>query len=67
MITQDINGKDCCTECRDKNITHNIKEITIPNKYWESGPTSFIRKCSSCGYEDGPWVKAEDHLAQGWY
>jgi hypothetical protein len=61
MSIQQVSHSDpswYCTDCRSQGRPYQIIEIPAgPAKNWGGAP-SHKKRCTGCGFEDGPWVKA---------
>jgi hypothetical protein len=42
-----------CTDCINEGSEHKVEYLPHPDAY------ETIRKCTGCGAEDGPWIKAD--------
>ena len=62
MRANELNVYDC-SRCKRKGIAHSVDELpagyTSNASHWGSGLPKTIRKCSSCGHQDGPWSNAD--------
>lgn len=58
-----------CSICRENKIQHSIINVpttpTDSRSCWGPGVPAHRRRCTGCGFEDGPWVSAE-HVGGGW-
>jgi hypothetical protein len=60
---KDTINKYDCSLCKRRSITHEV--VTIPgghtngNSWCGPGIPTTKRRCTGCGYEDGPWVSSD--------
>ena len=58
-----------CTVCREEGRDHKIEDVdrgfTDATSTWGAGVPKHVQKCTGCGAERGPWVKAE-HVGAGY-
>lgn len=58
-----------CEDCKEAGKEHEIIDVpdspTTSHSHWGAGVPSHKRRCTGCGAEDGPWVKAE-HVGGYW-
>lgn len=66
LETKFVEGTGCqqtvtfCTDCEGRRRPHQVEKVdTGPAPNWGGAP-SHIRRCTGCGFSDGPWVSADD-------
>lgn len=53
-----------CTKCREAGKEHEI--IEVPAEPTEYGVPTHFNRCTGCGDQTGPRVKAKDYWSGGW-
>lgn len=58
-----------CSACLENGAEHTVTNVpgqpTSRYSCWGAGLPTTMRKCSGCGFTDGPWVSA-DIVGGGW-
>jgi hypothetical protein len=62
----EVNVYDC-RYCKSAGREHQVIErwAGFSETRENSGAPIHMRHCTGCGFEDGPWVKAEHHYSGG--
>jgi hypothetical protein len=64
-----VGNVNYCTVCRAAGRDHQIVEFaserTTRDSDWGPGLPTTKRRCTNCGFEDGPWVSASI-VGGGW-
>jgi hypothetical protein len=58
-----------CKHCKDLDFDHEVIDVPGPStgrdSHWGPGLPTTLRKCTHCGYSDGPWISS-DIVGGGW-